>query len=130
MKTGSSIANLQAVTLNAAMSEPFEIATGSKTEVNNVLVRIGLKDGTFGFGEGAPLPAFNGDDQAATLNAVLKQKDFLIGRDVLAWRALLQELDERLDGNQGAARAALEMAALDAWARCKKTPLRDRKSVV
>ena len=40
---------------DSAMSEPFEIAGGASTRVSNVLVRVSLRGGAVGWGEGAPI---------------------------------------------------------------------------
>lgn len=118
------IAALSVSPLNVEMNEPFEIATGTKTEVENVLVRLTLRDGTVGYGEGAPMHMFNGDTQHATLKAISRQKNFLIGKPVGRFRPLLEELDERLGPKLGSAKAALSMAILDAWSKQARMPLR------
>lgn len=123
MPPGSRIADVSARALDAAMNEPFEIATGSKTEVRNVLVRVRLEDGTSGYGEGAPSAAGLGS-QAGILRAVMGQRDFLAGKDIDSFRALIEGIEERLPRSQGPARAALQMAVLDAWARRANIPLR------
>ncbi|MEK7743410.1 MAG: hypothetical protein AAB578_03400, partial [Elusimicrobiota bacterium] len=73
MKTGDSCAYVVSVRtrpLNAPLREPFAIAGGTQAAVRNVLVEVRLSDGTSGFGECAPLPAFNGETQAAAPAAV------------------------------------------------------------
>ncbi len=55
------VASLTARPLDAAMSEPFEIAGGSTAAVRNVLVTVRLTDGAVGYGEAAPFAAFNGE---------------------------------------------------------------------
>ncbi len=107
---------------DSAMSEPFEIAGGASTRVSNVLVRVRLRGGAVGWGEGAPMPAYNGETQAAALKLLRAQRGFLLGKDAGRWRPLLERLDERL-GGAGAARAALSMALLDAWSRQARLPL-------
>ncbi|MBI4347879.1 MAG: dipeptide epimerase [Elusimicrobia bacterium] len=104
------------------MREPFEIAGGTQSRVENVLVRVRLKSGARGWGECAPLPAFNGEDQASTLAAVRRAAEELIGQDAARPLAVARRLEHRL-GRRGAARAGLEMAALDAWARHARFPL-------
>lgn len=118
------VADVAAWPLDAEMNEPFEIAGGAKTEVNNVLARVRLEGGAEGFGEGAPMSAFNSEDQSSTLSAVRREAPRLIGKDVRRWRPLLEELDDKLGAKRGAARAALGMALLDAWSRAAKLPLR------
>ncbi len=124
MRSSSAIVEVKAGPLDAAMSEPFEIATGLQSEVRNALVRVRLRDGTLGYGEGAPDAALAEDGQGLTLRAVLGQRDFLVGKDAARLRWLLEALEERLPPRSGAARAALGMALADAWARRARMPLR------
>ncbi|MBI5241216.1 MAG: dipeptide epimerase [Elusimicrobia bacterium] len=105
------------------MSEPFVIAGGGEARVRNLLARVRLADGTVGWGEGAPMPAYNGETQAAALRAARAARTALLGRDAAAWRSLLAGLEDRLP-RSGAARAALGMALLDAWTRSAGIPLR------
>jgi L-alanine-DL-glutamate epimerase-like enolase superfamily enzyme len=103
------------------MVEPFEIATGAKTAVHNVLVTVRLADGTRGYGEAAP-PAAGRDDQGRILRTIKGQRRPIIGKDVSALRPLLEGIEMRLA--PGPARAGLEMAVADAWARRNRVPLR------
>lgn len=117
------IASVEARPLNAPMSEPFEIAGGASTSVENVLVRVRLESGAEGWGEGAPLAAYNGETQRRTLEAAASAGDRLVGRDAAQWLPLLCDL-ERFLPKLGAARAAVGMAVLDAWTRARGLPLR------
>lgn len=103
--------------LDVPMKEPFGIAGGAQTRAANVLVRAELSDGTAGWGEGAPMPAFNGVTQAQTLSAARKASSALIGAEAGAWQSW------RLPRN-ACARAAVETALLDAWTRRLGIPLR------
>jgi L-alanine-DL-glutamate epimerase-like enolase superfamily enzyme len=105
------------------MNEPFVIAGGEATEVRNVIVRLRLASGAVGWGEGAPLPAYNGETQSVTLRGARAARGVLLGRDAAAWRGLLEKIEARLP-RCGAARAALGMALLDAWTRHAGLPLR------
>lgn len=118
------IASVKAVPLDAPMNAPFEIASGSKTSVTNVLVRLGLTNGTVGFGEGAPMTERCGEIQESTLAAVRSEGRLLCGRPISSFRSLLDDVDSHLGPNAGAARAALSMAILDAWCRTNRMPLR------
>ena len=124
MRRGSRIKAVSVSPLDAEMNEPFGIAGGAKTEVNNVLVRLRLEDGSEGLGEGAPMSAFNSEDQESTLKAARGLAPRLVGRDAADWRGLMEDLDRRLGPKRGAARAALSMALLDAWSRRAGLPLR------
>ncbi|MBI3553143.1 MAG: dipeptide epimerase [Elusimicrobia bacterium] len=118
------IAEISAWPLDAEMNEPFEIATGSKTAVNNVLVRARLEDGTVGWGEGAPSADGRDQGQAGVLAAVRRAARRLTGGAHGGWRGLLEKIDDALP-EQGVARAALGMAVLDAWTRRARLPLKD-----
>ncbi|MDE2039377.1 MAG: dipeptide epimerase [Elusimicrobia bacterium] len=121
---GSRIESLTAEPLDVAMKEPFEIAGGSTTRVRNVLVKVRLRGGAVGYGEGAPLSAFNHDTQAATLAALRRSAAKLVGEDCDRLRPLLARVEELLGPERGAARAALGMALADAWGRRHRLPLR------
>jgi len=119
----SKIVRISAYPLNVPMREPFAIAGGAQTKVENVLVRILLADGTEGWGEAAPMPAFNKENQSGTLKAVRAQTAWLKGFPVDRREDWGARLGTRL-ARRGAARAGLEMALLDAWCRRRRIPLR------
>ncbi len=110
--------------LNEPLNEPFPISSGSQNATSNILVRALLRDGTVGYGEGAPSTTFNGDSQDLTFAALSEQISFLDGKSISNIRAFLEKLDHRMPPERGAARAAIQMALLDAWARSQKIPLR------
>ncbi len=116
----SKIVHIRVRALDAPMSEPFEIAGGSQAQVRNVLVEATLQDGSVGWGECAPFASFNGETQASTLRAVRAEGPALEGMDASAFEPIARRLERRLEG---AARAGLEMAVLDAWARQRRIPL-------
>lgn len=122
MARATIIAGVDAVALDVPMREPFAIAGGAAASAENVLVRVRLSGGSTGWGEGAPLAAFNGETQASVLGAVRQAAPSLVGRDAADWLAVLGPLDERVVS--GCARAALSMAVLDAWTRSIRIPLR------
>ncbi len=124
MRRSREIASVEARALDAEMNEPFAIATGAKTQVNNVLVRVRLRNGAAGYGEAAPMSEFNRDSQGLTLSALRREGARLVGKDIGGWRGLLEDADRRLGPARGAARAALSMAVLDAWSRWAGLPLR------
>ncbi|HAZ06975.1 MAG TPA: dipeptide epimerase [Elusimicrobia bacterium] len=121
---GSGISALDAWAFRAELVESFKIAGGAAHAHEGVFVRLKLADGTPGFGEASPLPAFNGETSRRSLGAVRRAARGWIGKDGGAWRARLTELEEVLPQGAGAARAALGMALLDAWTRRAGLPLR------
>ena len=91
--------------LDVPLIEPFAIATGAQPTAHNVLVELRLADGTRGYGEAAPFPAFNGETQDSALAAVEAARPLVEGRDVQAWRPISTALRDRI-GAAGSARCA------------------------
>jgi L-alanine-DL-glutamate epimerase-like enolase superfamily enzyme len=110
------ITSVEVAPLNVPLREPFGIAGGTQVIAANVLVLVRLADGTTGYGEAAPLPAYNGETQSSTLEALNRARNVVEGADACGWRALARRLGEVIPG-AGAARCALETAALDALMR-------------
>ena len=109
--------------LTIPLTSPFGISGGSQEAARNVLVEVRLADGSVGLGEGAPFPAYNGETQDQAMEALRRVPACLIGRDAREWEERGREADAALGGAPGSARAALEMALLDAVCRSDKEPL-------
>src|SRR6266849_5620119 len=99
--------------LNIPMLEPFTIATGTTTEVRNVLITITLEDGSFGYGEAAPFPPSTGETQETALAAAHGCAELLKGKNAAHWRTL-SKLMRSVYFSQATAIAGMEMALLDA----------------
>ena len=123
MATVSVIRAFEFQPLDIPLHTPFGISGGAQAVANNVLVRVELSDGAVGYGEGAPLPPYNGETQAQALAALESARAALIGRPADNWRALAEEFRTRSDGKSGSAQAAFEMALLDALTRRDGVPL-------
>lgn len=113
------IRSLDATRLDIPLHAPFGISGGAQAVANNVLVNLVLEDGTVGYGEAAPLPAYNGETQARVLGAVAEARAAVIGRDGSDWRALARSISCA----PGSLRAAFEMALLDALTKREGMPL-------
>lgn len=109
--------------LDLPLRAPFGISGGSQEVAHNVLVTVTLADGTRGFGEAAPLPAYNGENQAGALAALAAAPGVAVGADAAAWRELAVDFRALAGHASGSAQCAFEMALLDAWARSKGLPL-------
>lgn len=122
----TTITGLDAEPLDIPLIEPFIIATGrgssEDTTARNVLVRVTLADGTVGLGEAAPFPPSGGETQETTLAAVRGMAPLAVGADAAAWRPLSATLLASFE-HQEAARAAVEIAVLDALTRSWGVPL-------
>ncbi len=106
------------------MRKPFGIAGGAQHLARNVLVTLELGDGTKGWGEGAPFPAFNGETQERVLAACAKAAPLLDGCDLFATEAIVERVRQACADAPSAA-CAIETAVVDARARLAGRSLRD-----
>ncbi|MDB4938334.1 MAG: L-alanine-DL-glutamate epimerase [Labilithrix sp.] len=121
------ITDVRARRLDIPMKKAFGIAGGAQELARNVLVEITLASGVRGWGEAAPLPAFNGDTQERALGAIANATPELAGADVRGFRQLGERIfDVAASGARGSpsAACALETAVFDALARANGTSLR------
>jgi L-Ala-D/L-Glu epimerase len=114
---------VRATRLDIPMRKAFGIAGGAQELASNVLVELELVSGVRGWGEAAPLPAFNGETQARALDVIEKVAPELAGADVRAFRQLGERIFELASASASAA-CALETAVFDALARANGTSLR------
>ncbi len=113
---------LTAEPLSVRTVDPFVIASGAVHATRSVLVRATL-DGSFhGLGEGACLPPVTVEDQPDALAAVLRAAPVLVGQTWSGPSQLAAALTAVLPDTP-VARAGVEMAVLDAWARRDGLPL-------
>ena len=114
------------------LKKPIQHASHTRTETDNVVIRVILDDGTEGFGEGVPREYVTGETIDSAL-ALLKQSDLSAQLDDcrdFAWAIGMAERlrlapiagDER--GCQGnGARCAIELALLDAYGKHFREPV-------
>jgi muconate cycloisomerase len=114
------------------LKKPIRHASHTRTETDNIVVRCVLEDGTAGYGEGVPREYVTGETIDSAL-ALLKKSDLpdqledvhnFAEAVALAEKLQLAPIagdDRACQGN--AARAAVELAILDAYARHFQKPL-------
>lgn len=122
MSAPTTIRSLTVETLDIPLHVPFGIAGGAQEIARNLLVTLELADGTRGYGEAAPFPAFNGETQASARSAIERVRAQVEGADVREWRPIAATLREAI-GDSGSARCAIETAVLDALTRRAGLPL-------
>jgi L-alanine-DL-glutamate epimerase-like enolase superfamily enzyme len=122
MSTSTTIRALSIETLDIPLREPFRISGGVQDLARNLLVTIELADGTRGYGEAAPFPAFNGETQEVARAALEAARTTVEGADVREWRRIAGALRSAM-GPIGSAQCALETAILDALTRHGRIPL-------
>ena len=121
MSTPTTIRGISVEPLDIPLHTPFGIAGGAQDLARNLLVTVELADGTRGYGEAAPFPAFNGETQALAQAAVDAARTTVEGADVREWRRLAAAA-RRAIGPVGSAQCAIETALLDALTRRSGMP--------
>jgi L-alanine-DL-glutamate epimerase-like enolase superfamily enzyme len=108
--------------MDIPLTDPFVVATGSRTLAETLFIRLTLTDGTQGYGEAAPFPEVGGETRAASLAAVNRLGRTMLGYPADQFKDIAQRLREEAPG-EPAARCALETALLDAYCRARDLPL-------
>ena len=108
--------------LDVPLIAPFNTAVSSHSSVNNVAIRLKLADGATGWGETPTLPPLTVEDQATAMSILKGETNSLLGRNANEFRLIAEELLERLP-EYPAIRCGLEMALVDALAKCVQVPL-------
>lgn len=114
------------------LKKPIQHASHTRTETDNIVIRVGLDDGTEGFGEGVPREYVTGETIESAL-ALLKQSDLPPQLDDcrdFAWAlGMIERLrlapipgDERACQGNGAC-CAIELALLDAYGKHFHEPI-------
>ena len=101
--------------------EPFPIALGVMTNLDNAFVRIVLENGIEGYGEAAPIMTINGENQQTILGTLNSCREFIVGQDINNYRSIAYTLKSAFWA-QSAARCAIEMALLDAYTKALGIP--------
>lgn len=81
--------------LDVPITDPFAVATGTRSMAENVIVRITLRDGTQGFGEAAPFPEVGDENRDSCLTAIRKVAPLLLGEPVASFQRLSDRFANR-----------------------------------
>ncbi|XP_034673885.1 L-Ala-D/L-amino acid epimerase isoform X1 [Vitis riparia] len=110
--------------LNVPLIAPFTIASSRLERVENVAIRIELKNGCVGWGEGPILPFVTAENQATAMAKAAEVCEVLRRRPAMTLGMLLGEIGEAVPGHEFASvRAGVEMALIDAVANSMGIPL-------
>lgn len=101
---------------------PFVIAARSAYEAQNVKICIGTMSSVCGIGAAAPVGYVTGESVESVIAALEAVRPKFLGQPIDRLQPLLALADKHL-GDAPAARAGLEMALYDLWARHWKLPL-------
>lgn len=101
---------------------PFVIAARTATEARNVRIEIRTEDGRIGLGASAPVGYVTGESVASVLDALHTVGPEFVGLPVDRLGPLLSHANAAL-AESPAARAGLEIALYDVWAKARHLPL-------
>ena len=111
MPAQTTIRALSVDTLDIPLFKPFGISGGAQDIARNLLVTVELADGTRGYGEAAPFPAYNGETQASARAAIECARASVEGADAREWRRLAAAVQLAI-GPAGSAQCAIETAVV------------------
>jgi len=104
------------------MVRSFRIALGTISEYEGILIRVGLSNGMYGWGEAAPEATITGETMRTAWAVLERIKPHVIGKTALSREDILYEIDRTMLGNPSA-KAAIDIAIHDALARSANLPL-------
>ena len=108
--------------MDIPLTDPFVVATGSRTLAETLFIRLTLTDGTQGYGEAAPFPEVGGETRDASLDAVDRLGRTMLGHRADQFKDIARALSEQAP-RQPAARCALETALIDAYCHTRRLPM-------
>ncbi|MDD5439284.1 MAG: dipeptide epimerase [Candidatus Omnitrophica bacterium] len=108
--------------LHAPLTQPFRIASGEHTSLDNLVFSIELEDGTRGWGEAGIATHITGETIDTTAKNLQIAGDGLLGMNISNYLAISSGLHEHFSSNK-AALAAIEQSLLDALSRHLRIPL-------
>ena len=108
--------------VDVPITDPFVVATGSRTVAENVFLRITLVNGAHGYGEAAPFPEVGGETRESSLLALHRLGKAVLGRSAANDQEIGRSLSEQAP-SYPAARCGLETAVIDAYCRGLNIPM-------
>jgi L-alanine-DL-glutamate epimerase-like enolase superfamily enzyme len=119
------ISNAKYWTEQLALTRPYTIAYERIDSVENIFVRLQAEDGSIGLGVAAPDADVTGESAPDCRRALENNLAALtVGSDIRRIRKILRGLENAMPGKP-AARAAIDIALHDLWARQHGMPLVD-----
>jgi L-alanine-DL-glutamate epimerase-like enolase superfamily enzyme len=108
--------------VNVPITDPFVVATGTRTVAENVFLRVTLSNGTQGYGEAAPFPEVGGESRESCLVALHQLGKAVLGRSAAGYKEIGLGLSEQALTHP-AARCGVETAIIDAYCRASNIPM-------
>ncbi|MEK4426277.1 dipeptide epimerase [Solibacillus sp. FSL K6-1523] len=109
--------------VEAPLITPFKTALRTVHTIKNVAVNIYTDDGQVGVGEAAPTAVITGETIASITHAIEHViAPVIIGMDIKEISLILDRMEQSLYKNTSA-KAAVDMALYDLWAKKQRAPL-------
>ena len=119
------IAHTACWTETLPLTRPYTIAYEHIDSVRNIFVRLQTEDGSVGLGVASPAGEVTGEGVTECSRALAENLETLLtGADIRHLNGLLREMTDAMPGTP-AARAAVDMALHDLWAKQLGLPLVD-----
>ncbi len=109
-------------TLKCPLIMPFTISSGSHKELENLLLKIELSDGTIGWGEAPIASHITGETIEKSAKNLRDFSHKIIGADIKNYLALLVKAEEFFEKNRSSL-FAVQTAVMDAFCRFMAIPL-------
>ncbi len=117
------INQIETMRLSVPLKSPFKTALRTVVTAESIIVKITCENGIRGWGEAPPTHVITGDSLDGIEGAVHHIfKPFLLGKNLLAYEAIFQGIDQSAIGNTSA-KAAVDMAIYDCLAQNSNLPL-------
>lgn len=116
------ICNIRSHAIDLPLKDVFQTAQGRKTVAPSVIVDLELSNGIHGFGSATPAKYVTGEDAASVRSSIEMASLELIGVDAASYRGAWRRLAEILP-KEASARAAIEIAVMDAFCRSRRLPM-------
>lgn len=108
--------------LKCPLIMPFTISSGSHKELENLLIKIELSDGTIGWGEAPIASHITGETIKESVKNLRDFSHMMIGADIKNYLAILIKAEEFFEKNR-ASLFAVQTAVMDAFCRFMNIPL-------
>lgn len=117
------IVDIELYHLSVPLKKPFKTALRTVNSAEETIVRIITDTGEVGFGEAPPTAVITGETNESIRGIIInKIKSKLIGAEVDNIEKILSNINTAAVGN-GSAKAAVDMAIYDLYAKLYKSPL-------
>ena len=103
-------------------TDPFVVATGTRTIAENVFLRVTLSNGAQGYGEAAPFPEVGGETRESCLTALRRICNAVLSRSAARYKEIGLWLSEQALTHPSA-RCGLETAIIDAYCHASNMPM-------